>query len=66
MSRGRRFLGMHTRMPWGREPSETPTEFVPRTEQEEARRSVRDWLRDRDESDVIEFEDDAGDWSGAC
>ena len=66
MSRGRRFLGMSQRMPWGREPSETPTEFVPRTEHEEARRSVRDWLRDRDENDGIEFEDDAGDWSGAC
>lgn len=57
MSRGRRFLGMNKRMPWGREPGEQP-EFVPHTENEIARRSVRDWLRDRDEDDVPEWDDD--------
>jgi hypothetical protein len=35
---------------------EPPPEYVPRTESEEARRAMRDWLRDRDEDDVCEFE----------
>lgn len=29
-----------------------------RTEHEEVRRSVRDWLRDRDEDDVPEWDDE--------
>jgi hypothetical protein len=41
---------------WGIEPRENPLEFVPRTEQEEARRMARDFLRDRDDEDAIDFE----------
>ena len=33
-----------------------PREEVPRTENEETRRAARDWLRDRDDEDVIDFE----------
>lgn len=41
----------------GMVPSTEPAaEFVPRTEHEENRRAARDWLRERDDSDVIDFE----------
>lgn len=53
------YLRTRHRMPWGVEPRERPVEFVPRTEHEEARRSVRDWLRDRDESNTDEFDDES-------
>lgn len=32
-------------------------EFIPRTEQEEARRVARDWLRERDDDNAIDFPD---------
>lgn len=35
-----------------------PREEVPRTENEEARRAARDWLRDRDEDDVPDWGDE--------
>lgn len=35
-----------------------PVEFVPRTEHEEARRVARDWLRERDDDDLPEWEDE--------
>jgi hypothetical protein len=34
-----------------------PREEVPRTENEEARRVARDWLRDRSDDDAIDFEE---------
>ena len=49
----RRYLRDRT---WGTEPSMVQPEFVPRTEHEEARRAARDWLRDRDDEDAIDFE----------
>lgn len=55
MSRNR-FLRSGSHRPWGAEPGLEPPEFVPRTEHEEARRAARDWLRDRSEDDVPEFE----------
>jgi hypothetical protein len=55
--RSRRRTGF-LRMTNPKEPIVIPED---RTEHEEARRLARDWLRDRTESDVIEFEleDDA-------
>lgn len=41
---------------WGADPG-VPVEHVPRTENEETRRAMRDWLRDRSEDDAIEFEE---------
>jgi len=42
----------------GRMPSAEPSpEYVPRTENEETRRAMRDWLRQRGDDDVIEFEE---------
>lgn len=38
-----------------------PREDVPRTEREETRRAARDWLRDRDETNVADFERQDGD-----
>jgi hypothetical protein len=35
------------------EPREVRTEYVPRTEHEEARRANLDWLRDREEGDEL-------------
>jgi len=40
------------------EPREVRTEYVPRTEHEEARRLARDWLRDRDDETAIDFPDE--------
>lgn len=40
---------------WGFEPGQI--ERVERTEHEEARRAMRDWLRDRDEDDVPEWDE---------
>jgi hypothetical protein len=40
------------------EPSGETTEFVPRTEQAEAARAARDWLRDRNEVDVPDWVDE--------
>lgn len=57
MSRGHRYLRMHRPNPWGAEPGIAP-EVVARTEHEEARRAARDWLRERDETNVDEFEDE--------
>lgn len=34
-----------------------PREEVPRTESEESRRAARDWLRERDDEDVFDFEE---------
>jgi hypothetical protein len=34
-----------------------PMEYVPRTEHEETRRAMRDWLRQRTDEDAIDFED---------
>jgi hypothetical protein len=34
-----------------------PMEYVPRTENEETRRAMRDWLRQRTDEDAIDFED---------
>jgi hypothetical protein len=34
-----------------------PMEYVPRTENEETRRAMRDWLRQRSDEDAIDFED---------
>lgn len=39
------------------DPNRLPAEYVPRTEHEESRRSVREWLRDRDEDDVPDWDD---------
>jgi hypothetical protein len=55
MSRNR-YLRQRNAQPWGAEPGLQP-ENVPRTEHEEARRLARDWLRERDENDVDEFDD---------
>jgi len=51
---GQRYLRQGRRM--NAEPREVP-EFVPRTEHEEARRANLDWLRERSDDDVIDFED---------
>lgn len=37
---------------------QTPCDFVPETEAEQARRQMRDWLRDRPEEDW-DFDDDS-------
>lgn len=50
MSRNR---GLYNRPEW----RTVPREDVPRTESEEARRNVRDWLRDRDEDDVPDWDE---------
>lgn len=55
MSRSRYLRTRHP-IPWGTEPGLAP-EFVPRTENEETRRAARDWLRERDEENVIEFDE---------
>lgn len=39
------------------EPLTSPPQFVPRTESEEARRATREWLRERDEDDVPDWDD---------
>lgn len=49
MSRNR---GLFFRPEW----RTVPREEVPRTEHEETRRAARDWLRDRSDEDVPEFE----------
>jgi hypothetical protein len=49
----RRYLRDRT---WGTEPQLVQPEYVPRTENEEARRANLEWLRDRDEDDMPEFE----------
>lgn len=41
-----------------------PRDDVPRTEREETRRAARDWLRDRDETNIDEFEDYGGAFDG--
>jgi hypothetical protein len=53
-----RYLGLGKRR-FGREiiPAQS-VENIPRTEHEEARRAARDWLRDRTDDDVPEFEVD--------
>jgi len=52
-----RFLRQGRRM--GAEPGLAPKpEFVPRTEHEEARRAARDWLRERDDENAIDFPDE--------
>lgn len=50
-----RLFRTHRKHSWGAEPGIAP-EYVPRTEDEEARRAARDWLRERDDEDVIDFE----------
>lgn len=40
------------------EGNDDPPSYVPRTEHEEVRRAARDWLRERTEDDVIEFDDE--------
>jgi hypothetical protein len=50
----RRYLRDRT---WGTEPNQLQPEYVPRTENEETRRAARDWLRERSDDDVPEFED---------
>jgi hypothetical protein len=52
----RRYLRDRT---WGTEPSQFQPEYVPRPEHEELRRSVRDWLRDRNDDDAIDFPEEA-------
>ena len=42
---------------WGTEPREVQTEYVPRTDNEETRRTMLEWLRDRTDDDAIDFED---------
>lgn len=51
----------HRRSRYLRMPAPEPVEIPEdRTENEEARRSMRDWLRDRDENDVPEWDDELG------
>jgi hypothetical protein len=57
MTQHNRYLRKHR--PIGFAPSEFKPEVVPRTENEETRRAARDWLRDRSDDDVIEFEEEA-------
>ena len=42
---------------WGTDPA-VPVEHVPRTENEETQRAMRDWLRERDDESAIDFEPD--------
>ena len=59
------FLRTRNRKPWGAEPNLTAVpEFVPRTERDEARRAARDWLRERDEDNAIDFPDEYSE--GCC
>lgn len=51
-----RYLRQGRRM--GAEPREVQTEYVPRTESEEARRANLDWLRERTDEDAIDFPDE--------
>lgn len=50
-----RFLRRDRRQ--GAEPGLAP-ELVPRTEHEETRRAARDWLRERDDENAIDWPDE--------
>ena len=49
------YLRTKRKRTWGAEPGLQP-EYVPPTEADENRKRVRDWLRDRDEDNVPEWE----------